>query len=68
MKRDKDMLNKYDYDYLFIPITGSDLVSFDSCPEDYFKYVTTNYGEGWQYLCANVLNDLKGLVWYKKVK
>ena len=63
-KTNREYLNN---DYLLIPTTGSDLVAFDSNPNDYVNYVLDNYGKGWQYLRTDYWNDIKCLIWFKKI-
>ena len=56
---------KKDRDYIIMPITGSDLVAFDSNPTDYYEYMRRNYGGGWEY---KTTVDIKGetcLLWGK---
>lgn len=58
---------EFECDYLLMPITGSDLVSFDSNPSDYSKYILEHYGSGWVYLYVDYWNDTKCLVYKKDI-
>ena len=54
---------KNDRDYIIMPITGSDLVAFDSNPSDYYEYMRTNHGSGWEYKATVTVKDKRCLLW-----
>ena len=58
---------EYYYDYLIIPITGSDLVSFESSPSSYQEYVDDEYNEGWKFSGIEEFKDARCLVYKKKI-
>lgn len=58
---------EYYYDYLIIPITGSDLVSFESSPSSYQEYVDDEYNEGWEFSGIEDFKDVRCLVYKKKI-